>query len=207
MISRTHRRARALSVGAYDALLHAYPASFRAEYENEMRWAFSRLCADAIASRGLAGLLAVWMDTLADFPASVVATHHERWRESVPLSWATPLVLTVLPIVALAKVTVTDAGAAAAFLQFSSIATYCAATRLWLATRRTTFAAQRIVLVIACGAATTAFLKDARACLEAVRQSPGSIVIGFAAIAIPAVAALVSLRAAQAYLEVRRPTT
>jgi hypothetical protein len=207
MISRTHRGARALSVGAYDALVRAYPASFRAEYGNEMRWAFSRLCADAIASRGLAGLLAVWMDTLADFPASVVATHHERWRESAPLSWATPLVLTALPVGALVKVTLTDAGAASTFLHFSSIATYCGVTRLWLTMRGTTFGAQRIVLVIACGASTTAFLKDARACVEAVRQSPDSIVIGFAAIAIPAVAALVSLRAAQTYLEVRRPTT
>jgi hypothetical protein len=207
MISRTQRGARALSVGAYDALMHAYPASFRAEYANEMRWAFSRLCADALESRGLTGLLEVWMDTLAAFPASVVATHHERWRERAPLAWAMPLVFTVLPVAALAKVTATDAGSAASFLHFGSIATYCGATRLWLAMRGTTFGAQRIVLVIACGATTTAFLKDARACLEAVRQSPGSIVIGFATIAIPAVAALATLRAAQAYLEVRRPTT
>jgi len=207
MISRKHRGARALSVGAYDALLHAYPAAFRAEYANEMRWAFSRLCADAIASRGLTGLLEVWLDTLVDFPASVVATHRERWRERAPLAWAMPLVLTVLPVAALAKVTATDAGSAASFLHFSSIATYCGATRLWLAMRGTTFGAQRIVLVIACGAATTAFLKESRACLEAVRQSPSSIVIGFAMIAIPAVAALATLRAAQAYLEVRRPTT
>ena len=65
MISPKHRRAKALSVGAYDALMHAYPASFRAEYANEMRWAFSRLCADALALRGLTGLLGVWRDTLA----------------------------------------------------------------------------------------------------------------------------------------------
>lgn len=206
MISPKHRRAKALSVGAYDALMHAYPASFRAEYANEMRWAFSRLCADALALRGLTGLLGVWRDTLADFPASVVATHYERWRERAPLSWATPLMLTALPVGALLKVTVTDSGAAASFLHFASIATYCGATLLWLAMRGTTFGAQRIVLVIACGAATTAFLKDARACLEAVRESPGSIVIGFAAIAIPAVAALVSLRTARTYLDVGRPT-
>jgi hypothetical protein len=201
MISRKRRGARALSVGVYDALLHAYPAAFRAEYANEMRWAFSHLCTDAIASRGLTGLLEVWLDTLVDFPASVVATHRERWQERAPLSWATPLVLTVLPLGALLKVTSTDAGAAS-FLHFSSIATYCGVTRLWLAIRGPTFGAQRIVFVVACGAAAAAFLKDARACLEAVHQSPGSIVIGFAVIAIPAVMALVGLRAAQGYLQV-----
>src|SRR5204862_2456070 len=77
MISRKHRGARALSVVAHDVLIRASPASFRAEYANEMRWAFSHLCADAIASRGLAGLLEVWIDTLVDFPASVIATHRE----------------------------------------------------------------------------------------------------------------------------------
>jgi hypothetical protein len=207
VIARTHRTAKALSVGAYDILMRAYPASFRAEYANEMRWAFSRLCADALESRGLPELLEVWMDTFADFPASVVATHRERWRERSPLSWAIPLVLTVLPVGALAKVMVADAGVAVSFLQLSSIATYCVATRLWLAMRGTTNGAQRIVLVIACGAATATFLQDARACLEGFRQSPGSIVIGFAAIAIPAAVALTSLRATQAYLEVRRRTT
>ena len=207
MNSRTHRSVRVLSEAAYDALMHAYPASFRAEYGNEMRWAFSRLCAEAISSRGLTGLLGVWMDTLVDFPASVIGTHHECLRESAPMSWATPLVLTVLPLVALAKVTVTDASAAESFLHFSSIATYCGATCLWLAMRGTTLGAQRIVLVIACAAATTEFLREARACLDAVRQSPGSIVIGFATIAIPAVVALVSVRAAQAHLEVGKPTT
>jgi len=207
MTSQQYRAAGALSAAVYDLLLHAYPASFRAEYANEMRWAFARLCADAVASRGLAGLLEVWMDTLADFPSSVVATHYERWRERAPLSWAAPLVLTVLPLGALAKVMVTDAGAAASFLHLSSIATYCGATRLWLAMRGSGFAAQRVVFILACGATTTAFLKDAQACLDAVRQSPVAIVLGFAAIAIPAVAALVGLHAAQAYLQVRRPTT
>src|SRR3954468_19188914 len=106
MRSQRHRRARALSVAAYDALVRAYPASFRAEYANEMRWAFSRLCEDAVSSRGLAGLLDVWMDTLADFPASVAATHRECWRAGTPLSWAAPLLLTLLPLAALARVTV-----------------------------------------------------------------------------------------------------
>jgi hypothetical protein len=202
MISRAQRAAIGLSIGAYDALMHAYPASFRAEYANEMRWAFSRLCADALESRGLTGLLEVWMDTLAAFPVSVVATHHDRWPERAPLAWAMPLVFTVLPVAALAKVTATDAGAAS-FLHFSSIATYCGATRLWLARRGMTFGAQRIVLVVACGAAATTFLEDSRACLDAVRQSPGSIAVGFALIAIPAVMALVGLRAAQGYLQIR----
>ena len=74
-------------------------AMLRAEYANEMRWAFSRLCADAIASRGLTGLLEVWLDTLVDYPVSVVATHLERWRESAPLSWAMPLVTAVRSVV------------------------------------------------------------------------------------------------------------
>lgn len=202
MISRTQRGAIALSIGAYDALMHAYPASFRAEYANEMRWAFSRLCADAIESRGVTGLLEVWMDTLAAFPVSVVATHHDRWRERAPLAWAMPLVFTALPVAALAKVTTTDAGAAS-FLHFSSIATYCGATRLWLAMRGMTFGAQRVVFVVACGAAATTFLEDWRVCLEAVRQSPGSIVIGFALIAVPSVLALMGLRAAEGYLHVK----
>ena len=206
MSSQEHRRARALSVAAYDVLMRSYPASFRAEYANEMRWAFSRLCADAVASRGLAGLLEVWMDTLADLPASIIATHHECWREGAPLSWATPLMVTVLPVAALARTTVGGAGVAASFLQLSSVAAYCAATRLWLAMRGATSGGQRIVFVIACAAAGATFLRDPRACVEAVRQSPASIVIGFAAIAIPVAAALVSLRAAHAYLEMRKPT-
>ena len=206
MNSQAHRRAIALSIAAYDALMRSYPASFRAEYANEMHWAFSRLCADAVSSRGLAGLLEVWVDTLTDFPASVIATHHECWRQGAPLSWATPLMLTVLPVAALARTTVDGADVAASFLHVSSVVAYCAATRLWLGLRGATFGGQRIVFAIACAAAAATFLRDPRACLEAVRQAPASIVIGFAAIAVPAAAALASLRAAHAYLEVRKPT-
>lgn len=206
MSSQAHRRARAFSVAAYDALMRSYPASFRAEYANEMHWAFSRLCADAVSSRGLAGLLEVWMDTLADFPASVIATHHECWRDGAPLSWATPLMLTVLPVAALTRTMVADADIAASFLQLSSVAAYCGAARLWLAMRGATSGGQRIVFVIACAAAAATFLRDPHPCWEAVRQSPASIVIGFAAIAVPVAAALASLRAAHAYLDVRKPT-
>ncbi|HEV7990472.1 MAG TPA: hypothetical protein VGP25_01555 [Gemmatimonadaceae bacterium] len=207
MNSQRHRGAAALSAAAYDVLMYAFPASFRAEYANEMRWAFSRLCTEAISSRGLPGLLEVWMDTLADFPASVIATHRECWRESAPLSWAMPLMLTVLPAAALARTTVNGADVAASFLHSSSVAAYCGASRLWLAMRGARSGGQRIVFVIACAAAGTTFLRDARACVEAVRQSPASILIGFATIAVPVAAALVSLRAAQANLEMRKPTT
>jgi len=43
--------------------------------------------------------------------------------------------------------------------------------------------------------------------VEAVRHSPASIIVGFATLAVPVAAALMSLRAVQAYLEVRKPTT
>jgi heme/copper-type cytochrome/quinol oxidase subunit 4 len=207
MISRTQRGARALSVAAHDVLIRAYPASFRAEYANEMRWAFSRLCADAIASRGLAGLLEVWIDTLVDFPASAVATHRERWQERAPLSWATPLMLTVLPVAVVARTMIDGADVAASFLHLSSVAAYCGATRLWLVMRGATSGGQRIVFVIACAAAGATFLRDARMCMDALRQSPASIAIGFATIAVPVAAVLASLRAAHAYLEVRKPIT
>ncbi|HMC54694.1 MAG: hypothetical protein DMD35_10140 [Gemmatimonadetes bacterium] len=207
MISRKHRGARALSVVAHDVLIRAYPASFRAEYANEMRWAFSHLCADAIASRGLAGLLEVWIDTLVDFPASVIATHRERWQERAPLSWATPLMLTVLPVAVVARTMVDGADVAASFLHLSSVAAYCGAIRLWLAMRGATSAGQRIVFVISCAAASATFLRDTRMCMDALRQSPASIAIGFATIAVPVAAALASLRAAHAYLEVRKPIT
>jgi hypothetical protein len=207
MISRTHRGARALSVAAHDVLIRAYPASFRAEYANEMRWAFSRLCADAISSRGLVGLFGMWADTLADFPASVIATHHECWRESARLSWATPLMLTVLPAAVVARTMIGGADVAASFLHLSSVAAYCGAARLWLVMRGATSGGQRIVLVIACAAAGATFLRDVRTCLEALRQSPASIAIGFATIALPVAAVLASLRAAHAYLQVRKPIT
>ena len=52
MNSQQRRDASALSEAAYGALIRSYPVSFRAAYENEMRWTFSCLCADAISVRG-----------------------------------------------------------------------------------------------------------------------------------------------------------
>ena len=88
-----------------------------------------------------------------------------------------------------------------------SVAAYCGAIRLWLAMRGATSAGQRIVFVISCAAASATFLRDTRMCMDALRQSPASIAIGFATIAVPVAAALASLRAAHAYLEVRKPIT
>jgi hypothetical protein len=66
------------SVRLYRLLLAAYPASFRAEYGQEMIQLFRDTARAEYQRRGLWGLLIVWLRTLVDFSVSVVQQHREQ---------------------------------------------------------------------------------------------------------------------------------
>lgn len=67
-----------LSVRLYQLLLAAYPASFRQEYGEAMVQLFRDTARDAYRRRGLRGLRAVWLGTLADFTVSVIRQYQDK---------------------------------------------------------------------------------------------------------------------------------
>lgn len=67
-----------LSVRFYRLLLAAYPDSFRNEYGEAMVQLFRDTARDAYRRRGLLGLAAVWLRTLADFTISVIRQHRDQ---------------------------------------------------------------------------------------------------------------------------------
>lgn len=66
------------SVWFYRLLLAAYPDSFRNEYGEAMVQLFRDTARDAYRRRGLLGLAALWMRTLADFTISVIRQHRDQ---------------------------------------------------------------------------------------------------------------------------------
>lgn len=66
------------SVRLYRLLLAAYPASFRSEYGDAMVQLFRDTTRDAYRRRGLLGLAAMWLRTLADFTISVPRQHRDK---------------------------------------------------------------------------------------------------------------------------------
>ncbi|HTU93537.1 MAG TPA: hypothetical protein VMF69_25885 [Gemmataceae bacterium] len=66
------------SVQLYRLLLGAYPAAFRQEYGEAMVQLFRDTARDAYRRRGLLGLVAMWLRTLADFTISVIRQHRDR---------------------------------------------------------------------------------------------------------------------------------
>lgn len=66
------------SVRLYRLLLLAYPAPFRMEYGPAMIQLFRDTARDSFCRRGLPGLLAAWLWTLADFSTSVVRQHGDN---------------------------------------------------------------------------------------------------------------------------------
>lgn len=75
------------SVSLYRLLLAAYPAAFRDEYGEAMVQLFRDTTLDAYRRRGLLGLSALWLRTLADFTSSVIRQHREQTsREGETLS-------------------------------------------------------------------------------------------------------------------------
>lgn len=62
----------------YRLLLAAYPASFRDEYGEAMVQLFRDTARDAYRRRGLLGLSAMWLRTLADLASSVIRQHRDR---------------------------------------------------------------------------------------------------------------------------------
>lgn len=67
-----------ISVSLYRLLLAAYPAAFRQEYGEAMAQLFRDTALDAYRRRGLLGLSAVWLRTLADFTISVIRQHRDK---------------------------------------------------------------------------------------------------------------------------------
>ncbi|HEY7111563.1 MAG TPA: ABC transporter permease [Thermoanaerobaculia bacterium] len=64
----------------YDALLRLYPASFRAEYGEEMRRLFARRRRDA---QGAGAVAALWLGTAFDVAASALRTHLDILRQDL----------------------------------------------------------------------------------------------------------------------------
>jgi putative ABC transport system permease protein len=64
----------------YRALLHLYPAGFRAEYGSEMCAVFARRKRD---SGGGPGLAALWLETLLDVAANAAAAHADILRQDL----------------------------------------------------------------------------------------------------------------------------
>lgn len=91
------------SVSLYRLLLAAYPASFRQEYGDAMTQLFRDLAGDAYRRRGLLGLAALWLRTLADFTSSVIRQRREeaaRLHEALSIcylvhQWLALMVLSV----------------------------------------------------------------------------------------------------------------
>ncbi|MGH7174578.1 MAG: hypothetical protein ACRELF_08435 [Gemmataceae bacterium] len=67
-----------MSVSFYRLLLAAYPAPFRNEYGEAMVQLFRDTARDAYGRRGLRGLSAMWLRTLADFTISVIRQHRDK---------------------------------------------------------------------------------------------------------------------------------
>jgi putative ABC transport system permease protein len=70
----------------YRALLHAFPASFRAEYGEEMSAVFARRRRDA--SNPFA-VLALWVETIFDVFFNAVAAHFDILRQDLRYAWRT----------------------------------------------------------------------------------------------------------------------
>ncbi|HJU66460.1 MAG TPA: ABC transporter permease, partial [Gemmatimonadaceae bacterium] len=64
----------------YRALLRLYPASFRAEYGEEMSWMFAKRRGEA---RGVLSLLALWMDALIDVFTTAIPAHWDILRQDL----------------------------------------------------------------------------------------------------------------------------
>jgi hypothetical protein len=82
-----------LSVWLYRLLLAAYPARFREEYGAAMVQLFRDTARDAIRRRGVLGLSALWLRTLADFTISVIRQYRDL---PVPISSESALLLDLL---------------------------------------------------------------------------------------------------------------
>ncbi|HVQ30861.1 MAG TPA: hypothetical protein VMV21_14825, partial [Vicinamibacteria bacterium] len=65
---------------AYRALLHLYPAAFRAEYGSEMCAVFTHRSRDA---SGLVGRVALWTETLLDVLWNAARTHVDILRQDL----------------------------------------------------------------------------------------------------------------------------
>ncbi len=81
--SAAKKRSVACSVALYRALMSAYPAPFRRLYGGPMVQAFRDTCRQAEESHGLAGVLVLWLPTLADLLKTASA---ERFASIWPVS-------------------------------------------------------------------------------------------------------------------------
>ena len=64
----------------YNALLHLYPAAFRAEYGEEMRSLFARRSGDAANPAAMAAL---WAETIADTLVNAARVHWDILRQDL----------------------------------------------------------------------------------------------------------------------------
>ncbi len=73
-------------MGFYRALLHLYPASFRAEYGDEMCEIFARRRHDASGFLAAGGL---WIETFFDVLINALAVHWDILRQDLQYTWRT----------------------------------------------------------------------------------------------------------------------
>lgn len=64
----------------YDFLLKFYPANYRLEFEEEMRFVFSESLKDAYSEQGEQGILNLWIRTVMDAGKSLLIEHIENLK-------------------------------------------------------------------------------------------------------------------------------
>ena len=90
------RRTIALSVRVYEALIKAYPASFRREYGNEMTLVFGEHMTDTLQRRGATGLVMAWFRVLGDLSRTVPAEHFHEMYGRIKMKSAAMAILSVI---------------------------------------------------------------------------------------------------------------
>lgn len=70
------------SVQVYRTLIRLYPASFRAEFGDEMVHVFRNLATDAWQQRQRAGLMLVWLRVVADLVRTAPKQHLSSWNSN-----------------------------------------------------------------------------------------------------------------------------
>src|SRR5262245_11643696 len=98
-------RSLSLSLRFYKGLLRAYPRSFLAEFEELLSQAFGDLANRAVRTRGIRGLVALWIRSIPDVLSSALREHFRsssdwnlrlRWILACSIAISTPYTLIFL---------------------------------------------------------------------------------------------------------------
>ena len=85
-----------LSVRVYQALIQAYPASFRREYGSEMVLVFREHLTDTRRKRGAVGLMSAWFRVLGDLARTVPEEHYHEIQRRIEMRSVTLALLSAV---------------------------------------------------------------------------------------------------------------